>query len=163
MGTGWHALLCNTWNKIKSWSNMGAKVVTTFPKLCRLRALWYFAKCRWQLYYPGRDKGPSFYHPESNPLGQIFNIGEIVALAGGNYSSLAINGGVIGIRSASASLALTLCTTGYTFCTAARKVCHWCCNAVKCLPQFCNFMIQDCQGRTLNVLLWLVAEFSTAI
>jgi len=45
----------------------------------------------------GNNSRPSFYHPEKNPLGQIFNIGEIVALAGGNYSSLAINGGVIGI------------------------------------------------------------------
>ena len=41
---------------------------------------------------------PSFYHPVDNPLGQIFNIGEIVVLAGGNYSALAITGGVIGIR-----------------------------------------------------------------
>ena len=41
---------------------------------------------------------PSFYHPIDNPLGQIFNIGEIVKLAGGNYSALSITGGVIGIR-----------------------------------------------------------------
>ena len=47
----------------------------------------------------GNSTKPSFYHPESNPLGQIFNIGEIVSLAGGNYTSLAIKGGVIGIRS----------------------------------------------------------------
>ena len=50
------------------------------------------------LFGLGNNSRPSFYHPEKNPLGQIFNIGEIVALAGGNYSSLAINGGVIGIR-----------------------------------------------------------------
>ena len=41
---------------------------------------------------------PSFYHPLENPLGQIFNIGEIVKMAGGDYRSLAIRGGVIGIR-----------------------------------------------------------------
>ena len=41
---------------------------------------------------------PSFYHPVDNPLGQIFNIGEVVKLAGGNYSALSITGGVIGIR-----------------------------------------------------------------
>ena len=46
----------------------------------------------------GNSTKPSFYHPENNPLGQIFNIGEIVSLAGGNYTSLAIKGGVIGIR-----------------------------------------------------------------
>ena len=46
----------------------------------------------------GNSSLPSFYHPTKNPLGQIFNIGEIVDLAGGNYTSLAINGGVIGIR-----------------------------------------------------------------
>lgn len=45
----------------------------------------------------GNSTKPSFYHPEKNPLGQIFNIGEIVSLAGGNYTSLAIKGGVIGI------------------------------------------------------------------
>ena len=41
---------------------------------------------------------PSIYHQTKNPLGQIFNIGEIVELAGGNYTSLAIKGGVIGVR-----------------------------------------------------------------
>ena len=43
-------------------------------------------------------RGPSFYHQKNNPLGQIFYIGEVVRLAGGNYSTLAIRGGVIGIR-----------------------------------------------------------------
>ena len=42
--------------------------------------------------------GPSLYHHKHNPLGQIFNIGEIVELAEGNYTQLAIKGGVIGIR-----------------------------------------------------------------
>ena len=41
---------------------------------------------------------PSLYHYNHNPFGQIFNIGEIVELAGGNYTKLAIKGGVIGIR-----------------------------------------------------------------
>ena len=41
---------------------------------------------------------PSLYNHKHNPLGQIFNIGEIVELAGGNYTRLAIKGGVIGIR-----------------------------------------------------------------
>ena len=41
---------------------------------------------------------PSLYHHNHNPLGQIFNIGEIVELAGGNYTKLAIKGVVIGIR-----------------------------------------------------------------
>jgi len=40
---------------------------------------------------------PSFYNPVTNPLGQIFRIGEIVTLAKGNYTALAIKGGVIGI------------------------------------------------------------------
>ena len=44
------------------------------------------------------DLSPSFFHATENPLGQIFNIGEIVRMAGGNYSSLAIRGGVVGIR-----------------------------------------------------------------
>ena len=47
----------------------------------------------------GNSTKPSFYHPDKNPLGQIFNIGDIVSMAGGNYTSLAIKGGVIGIRS----------------------------------------------------------------
>ena len=42
--------------------------------------------------------GLSLYHHKHNPLGQIFNIGEIVELAEGNYTQLAIKGGVIGIR-----------------------------------------------------------------
>ena len=41
---------------------------------------------------------PSIYNFKTNPLGQIFIIGEIVELAGGNYTVLATNGGVIGIR-----------------------------------------------------------------
>ena len=41
---------------------------------------------------------PSFYHPTENPLGQIFNIGEIVRMARGEYNRLAIRGGVVGIR-----------------------------------------------------------------
>ena len=41
---------------------------------------------------------PSLYNYKDNPMGQIFNIGEIVELAGGNYTHLAIKGGVIGIR-----------------------------------------------------------------
>ena len=41
---------------------------------------------------------PSFYHPTENTIGQIFRIGQIVEMAGGNYSSLAIRGGVVGIR-----------------------------------------------------------------
>ena len=42
---------------------------------------------------------PSLYNHKDNPMGQIFNIGEIVELAGGNCTQLAIKGGVIGIRS----------------------------------------------------------------
>ena len=41
---------------------------------------------------------PSFYHQTTNKLGQIFKIGEIVQLAGGDYKRLAIKGGVVGIR-----------------------------------------------------------------
>jgi len=40
---------------------------------------------------------PSLFHHKHNPLGQIFNIGEVVELAGGNYTSLSIKGGVVGI------------------------------------------------------------------
>ena len=36
---------------------------------------------------------PSFYHPTENPLGQIFNIGEIAKMAGGDYNMLAIRSG----------------------------------------------------------------------
>ena len=43
-------------------------------------------------------KRPSFYHKDANPLGQIFNLGEIVRLADGNYTQLSIKGGVVGIK-----------------------------------------------------------------
>jgi hypothetical protein len=40
---------------------------------------------------------PSIYHPTKRPHGQIFWLGEMVELAGGNFSSLSIDGGVISI------------------------------------------------------------------
>ena len=40
---------------------------------------------------------PSIYHPVDNPLGQIFWLGDIVRLAGGNFTLLSIKGGVVSV------------------------------------------------------------------
>ena len=40
---------------------------------------------------------PSIYDPVENPLGQIFWLGDIVRLAGGNFTLLSIKGGVVSV------------------------------------------------------------------
>ncbi len=40
---------------------------------------------------------PTIYHPTKEPLGQIFWLGDIVRLAGGNFTALSINGGVVSV------------------------------------------------------------------
>ena len=40
---------------------------------------------------------PSIYHPVSQPLGQIFWLGDMIRQAGGNFTKLSMEGGVISI------------------------------------------------------------------
>ncbi|XP_023325354.1 P2X purinoceptor 4 isoform X2 [Eurytemora carolleeae] len=40
---------------------------------------------------------PTIFHSELNPYGQIFRIGDLVELAGGNFTNMAVKGGVISI------------------------------------------------------------------
>lgn len=40
---------------------------------------------------------PTIYHPVKKPLGQIFWLGDVISLAGGNFTQLSLKGGVISI------------------------------------------------------------------
>eukprot|EP00095_Tigriopus_kingsejongensis_P001653 snap_masked-scaffold801_size95070-processed-gene-0.12 protein:Tk01653 transcript:snap_masked-scaffold801_size95070-processed-gene-0.12-mRNA-1 annotation:"hypothetical protein DAPPUDRAFT_206200" len=40
---------------------------------------------------------PSIYHPTKQPLGQIFWMGDMIDLAGGNFTQLSLKGGVVSI------------------------------------------------------------------
>jgi P2X purinoceptor 3 len=40
---------------------------------------------------------PTIYNSETTPYGQIFWLGDIVRMAGGNFTSLSISGGVVSI------------------------------------------------------------------